>query len=106
MEFSTREADERCNIEKYWEEIGIQLEVDYRLLKTIWETHHVAATGTLLRRDYCNLAFRDMIAWWLKKKGSPPSWLNLVEALECLKKFPGFANHLREKYCTYTYLCS
>ena len=104
IELSTQEVDEKCDIEKHWEEIGIQLEVDYDILTTIRERHHEAGTEFEPDHDYYDLAFRDMIERWSRKEGSPPTWLNFVEALECLKKFPGFANHLRAKYCTYMYI--
>ena len=76
-----------------WELIGIQLEVDDEELKCI--------RGKYTSEDRCDghLAFQDMIRVWIKQEKPPPTWLSFVEALERLKKYPEFADHLRSKYC-------
>ena len=96
MELYALERGMQRSIEKCWEDIGIQLEIDYAVLTRIKETHH--------REGYvfsCDMAFRDMILIWLKQKSAQRTWLYLVEALERLKKFPEFTDHLRRKYCKY-----
>ena len=39
-------CDEKPKIEYTWEEIGIQLEIDYEKLKNIRHSNHDVATGT------------------------------------------------------------
>ena len=98
MELHTFDSETQKSIEKCWEEIGIQLEVDYAILTRIRETR--CTKGYVPSYSY-HLAFRDMILVWLKQKSTKKTWLYFVEALEHLKKFPEFAKHLRRKYCTY-----
>ena len=84
-------CNECYTVEDHWEDIGIQLEVDYEELVYIRHRYHEEITHAH--------SFRDMIAKWLKQESfSPKSWPVLVEALQN-SRCPEFADQLRSKYC-------
>ena len=87
-------------IESCWEEIGIQLEVDYSELKVIRGDYHDYGRDN----QRLNIAFREMISHWLKQENPPPTWSSFAEALERVK-FQEFADHLRSKYVCVFILC-
>ena len=86
--------DRPYEIEQYWEEIGIQLEVDDTTLQDI----RIYNRGSDMRSPTDNAAFRDMFRAWLKQENPPPTWLNFVNALERFK-LQEYADYLRSKYC-------
>ena len=93
-------CDEKKKIESRWEEIGIQLEIDYEKLKNIRYSNHDAPTyqihyGAI---DHHDRSLRDMIAVWLKQESPSPTWLMFTEALKYVA-FPELADQLRSKYC-------
>ena len=90
-------------VEDSWEEIGIQLEVDYDVMIRIRRHNHVKSDYYYNEHNY--RSFRDMISEWLKQKSPSPTWSSLVIALR-LSKLPEFADHLESKYCKYTIIMS
>ena len=87
MELCT--SSEKFDVERHWEEIGIQIGVKEQLLLYIRDKRKIS----------CGEAFKTMIRSWLNQENPPPTWLSFVEALERLKICSKLASHLRSKYC-------
>ena len=71
-----------------WENIGILLDIDDAPLSKIKADNH-GDSGDCLR---------EMLRIWLKKVDPPPSWNDIIEALECLGK-EKLSKELKGKYC-------
>ena len=99
MECSTSIHHKSYEIEKCWEEIGIQLEVDDEELQDI--RRRCSPNKNVYSFNYTG-AFKDTMRVWIKQDEPQPTWARFVEALERLKKFPQFVKHLRSKYCMWT----
>lgn len=71
-----------------WDDIGIELEVnDDQLVQ--------------MRRDYSGdnrCCLKEMLRIWLKQVDPPPSWSDIVDALDNLGN-KELATKLRSKYC-------
>ena len=93
----------KSDVECSWEEIGIQLKVDYELLRSIRQQNHDPYNQYLSFHHDCS--FRDMISEWLKQTSPSPTWSSLVIALR-RSNLPEFANRLESKYCKYRIIMS
>ena len=71
-----------------WENIGILLDIDDYLLSKVKADYH-GDSG-----DY----LREMLHMWMKKVDPPPSWNDIVEALECLGE-KKLSQELKRRYC-------
>ncbi len=72
-----------------WENIGLQLEVDYQTLNVIQHEHSHNV-------DAC---FKDMLTKWLTGNGER-TWSKLAHALENKTvAFTNLSDNIKEKYC-------
>ena len=71
-----------------WENIGVLLNVDDGRLSNIKVDNHGESRDCL----------REMLRIWLKKVDPPPSWNDIIEALECLGE-ERLSQELKERYC-------
>ena len=71
-----------------WENIGIQLDVEDGQLKQIKSNNPGDSKACL----------RDMLRTWLTRVCPPPSWSQLVEALE-IESYEDIASRIKTKYC-------
>ena len=71
-----------------WENIGILLDIDDGPLSKI-KADNRGDSGDCLR---------EMFRIWLKKVDPPPSWNDIVEALECLGE-EKLSQELKGRYC-------
>ena len=71
-----------------WDDIGIELEVDDKLLVQI-------------KKDYPednNQCLKEMLREWLKANNPPPSWEAIAQVMDDMEENE-LATHLRSKYC-------
>ena len=71
-----------------WEDIGIQLDIDDGQLSQI-KTDNAGDSKACLR---------EMLRAWLKRAYPPPSWSEMIEALESQGN-EDIASQIRDKYC-------
>ena len=72
-----------------WEYIGIQLDIEDGQLKQIKSDNPSDSKACLC----------EMLRVWLKRINPPPSWSEMVEALESQGN-EDIASQMRAKYCT------
>ena len=75
----------------FWEDIGVELQVDDGDLAQIRLDNAIDGRGRL----------REMLRKWLSRVDPRPSWTAIVEALEQIGD-EELAGRLRSKYCTTT----
>ena len=71
-----------------WEDIGIQLDIDVDLLEKVKSENNGDSKNCL----------REILKILVKKEDLQPSWIDIVEALECLDE-EELAQQLKAKYC-------
>ena len=71
-----------------WEEIGIQLEIEYSQLEYIRSDNAGDSIACL----------HEMLRVWLSRVAPPPSWSEMADALDMLGH-EDIATHLRSTYC-------
>ena len=71
-----------------WENIGILLDIDDGHLSKI-KADNRGDSGDCLR---------EMLRIWLKKVDPPPSWNDIIEALECLEE-EKLSQEIKGRYC-------
>lgn len=78
----------RPHVSDLWEDIGIQLNLDIGKLEALKTTANHTSQSRL----------REMLKMWCKSENSPPTWRDLVEALETLDE-QKVANRIQKTYC-------
>ena len=68
-----------------WEQVGYVLGVNVGLLENI-------------KRKHCQRCFMEMLNEWMKQVNPPPSWSDIISAIENIPGYNSLAQSLRNKY--------
>ena len=77
------------NIAAFWEDLGIELDVDDGKLKCIKTDNHGDCTSCL----------RELLRTWLNRVDPEPTWEAIAEAVENGTQYQEVASKIRAEYC-------